>query len=58
MISALFPIAGIHLTTNLTTYEQAKISLTEEIQSSSEECFKEKRNFFVCMCSLFTWFNM
>ena len=33
MISALFTIAGIHLTTNLKTYQQAKISLTQQIPS-------------------------
>ena len=42
MISALFTIAGIHLTTNLKTYEQAKNFFNPaNSQFSSEESFKE-----------------
>ena len=59
MISALFLIAGIHSATNLKTYENAqKLFKPANTQSSSEESLKEKRHTFICMCSLFTWFNM
>ena len=40
MISALFLIAGIHSTTTLKTHEHAKISLIQQIQSSSEEALE------------------
>ena len=44
MISALFLIAGIHSTTNVKTYEQAKNFFSPaNTQSSSEESLKEKR---------------
>ena len=52
MISALILIAGIYSATNLKTYEQANISLTQEIQSLHQT--KEKRKTFIGMCS----FNM
>ena len=35
-----------------------KISLAQQIQSSSEEFLKEKLKMFNDMCSLFPWFNM
>ena len=45
MISALFLVAGIHLTTDLKTYEQAKKFFNPaNTQSSSEESLKEKRH--------------
>ena len=57
--SALFLIAGIHLKTNLKTYEHAKIFFNPATaQSSSEKSLKVKRHTFITMCSLFTWFNM
>ena len=34
-----------------------KLSLTQQIQSSSEGSLKEKRYMFIAICSLFTWFN-
>ena len=56
VISALFLIAGIHSTTNLKTYEQAKGFFNlANTKSSSEESLKEKRHTFMGMCSLFTW---
>ena len=59
MISALFLISGIHSTTNLKTYEQAKNFLNPtNMQYSSEESLKEKRKTFISMCSIFTTFNM
>ena len=59
MISVLFLIAGIHSTTNLKTYEQAKNFLNAaNTQSSSEESLKEKSHTFTGMSSLFTWFDM
>ena len=59
VISALFLIAGIYPTTNLKTYEQAKdFSNATNTKSSSDESLKEKRQTFIGMCSLFTWFNM
>ena len=59
MISASFLIAGIHSTTNLKTYEQAKNFFNPaNTQSSSKESLKEKRHAFIGMRSLFTWFNM
>ena len=57
MISAIFLIAGIRSTTNLTTYEQAtNLFNPANTQSSSEESLKEKWHVFIGMCSLFTWF--
>ena len=42
MISTLFAIAGIHSTTNLKTYEQAKNYFNPaKTQSSPEESLKE-----------------
>ena len=35
-----------------------KNSLTQQMQSSSEECLKEKRHKFIGMCSLFNWFSI
>ena len=59
MISALLLIAGIHSTTNLKIYEQAKNFFNPaNTQSSYEESLKEKHKTFIGMCSLFTWFNM
>ena len=58
MISAFFLIAGIHSTTNLKTYEQAKALFKQaNTQSSFEESFKKKRKVFNGMCSLFTSFK-
>ena len=56
MISALFPMAGIHSTTNLKIYEQAKKFFNPA--NSYDESLKEKRHTFIGMCPLFTWFNM
>ena len=54
MISALYLIAGIHPTTNLKTYEQARSFFDPaNTQSSSEEYLKEKRHTFIGMCSPF-----
>ena len=58
VISELFLIAGIQSTTNLKIYEQEKILLTLQTESSSEESLKEKRDVFIGMCSFFTWLNM
>ena len=59
MISALFLISGIHSTTNLKTYEQAKNFFNPgNTQSSSGESLKEKRHTFIGMCSLSTWFGI
>ena len=58
VISELFLIAGIQSTTNLKIYEQEKILLTLQTESSSEESLKEKRHVFIGMCSFFTWLNM
>ena len=38
--------------------KKQKISLTQQIQSSSEESLKEKCKTFIGICTLFTWFNM
>ena len=54
MISALFLITGIHSTTELNPFEQAKKFLTQQVQSSPEKSLKEKRHTFIGMCSLFT----
>ena len=55
VISALFLIAGIHSTTSLKAYEQAKGFFNlANTKSSSEESLKEKRHTFMGMCSLFT----
>ena len=50
-ISGLFLISGIHLTTNLTTYEQAKISLTLQIDSLhlKNALRKNVKRLFVCV---------
>ena len=40
---------------NAKTYEQVKISLTQQTQS--EESLKEKRKAFIGICPLSTWFN-
>ena len=58
VISELFLIAGIQSTTNLKIYEQEKISLTLQTESSSEESLKEKHHVLIGMCSFFTWLNM
>ena len=59
MISALFPIAGIHSITNLKIDEQAKNFFNPaNTQPSFEKSFKEKRETCIGMCSLFTWVNM
>ena len=59
MISALFLIGGIHSTTTLKTYKQAKYLFNPANKKSlSEESFKEKRKTFTSICSLLTWFNI
>ena len=59
VISAIFLIAGIHSTTNLNTYDQAKkLFKPVNTQSPFEESFKEKCKMFIGMCFLFTWFKM
>ena len=58
VIFALFPIAGIHSTRNLKTYEQANHFFNPaNTQFSSKEALKKKRHTFTAMCSLFTQFN-
>ena len=48
VISALFRIAGLHSTTNLKTYEQAKNFFNPaNTQSSSEEPLREERHIYV-----------
>ena len=57
LTSPLFLIAGIYSTTNLKTYEQEKIYLTQ--QTHSLHLKNKKRHTFIGMCSLiFTWFTM
>ena len=59
LISTLFPIAGMHSTTNLKIYGQAKnFFYPANVHSPSEETIKEKRKTFIGMCSHSTWFNM
>ena len=59
VIFALFLTAGIHSTTNLKTYEQAKNFFNPaNTRTLYEETFKEKCKRFIGMCILFTWLNM
>ena len=52
MISVLFPIPGIHSTTNLKTYEQAKNFFNAtNTQSSSKEPLQEKSDTSIGICS-------
>ena len=59
VIYALFLIAGIHLTTNLKTFEQAEyVFNSANTQFLSEWPLEEKSHIFIGMYSLFTWFNI
>ena len=59
MISALFLIVGIHLTTNFKTCEQTKYLFNAtNTKPSSEESLKGKRHTLIGLCPLFIWFKM
>ena len=58
MISALLLTAGIHSTSNLKTYEQAKNVFIPANTQSSQKSLEEICRTFIGMCSIFTWFNM
>ena len=58
MISALFPITGIHSTRNLKTTEPAEnVFNLANTKFLFEEPLEEKRHRFTGMCFLFKWFK-